>query len=82
MRLKCFLFFFVLVGKEEQSLPYLLYLQGGPGFEGPRPSEAGGWIQRACEEFRVILLDQVPYFNYSSLTLETCSLSVLCCTQL
>ncbi|KAL0805917.1 hypothetical protein Bca101_098408 [Brassica carinata] len=48
----------VAVGKEEQSLPYLLYLQGGPGFEGPRPSEAGGWIQRACEEFRVILLDQ------------------------
>lgn len=40
-------------------MPYLLYLQGGPGFEGPRPSEAGGWIQRACEEFRVILLDQV-----------------------
>ncbi|XP_009104314.1 proline iminopeptidase [Brassica rapa] len=48
----------VAVGKEEQALPYLLYLQGGPGFEGPRPSEAGGWIQRACEEFRVILLDQ------------------------
>lgn len=40
-------------------MPYLLYLQGGPGFEGPRPSEASGWIQRACEEFRVILLDQV-----------------------
>ncbi|KAL0724582.1 hypothetical protein Bca4012_039181 [Brassica carinata] len=48
----------VAVGKEEQALPYLLYLQGGPGFEGPRPSESGGWIQRACEEFRVILLDQ------------------------
>lgn len=48
-----------VVGKEEQAMPYLLYLQGGPGFEGPRPSEASGWIQRACEEFRVILLDQV-----------------------
>lgn len=47
-------------------MPYLLYLQGGPGFEGPRPSESGGWIQRACEEFRVILLDQVyRYFIYS-----------------
>ncbi|CAN8254024.1 unnamed protein product [Cochlearia groenlandica] len=49
----------VAVGKEEQkAMPYLLYLQGGPGFESPRPSEASGWIQRACEEFRVILLDQ------------------------
>jgi hypothetical protein len=48
----------VAVGKEEQAMPYLLYLQGGPGFEGPRPSEASGWIQRACEEFRVVLLDQ------------------------
>jgi len=53
----CLLFF--VVGKEEQAMPYLLYLQGGPGFEGPRPSEASGWIQRACEEFRVVLLDQV-----------------------
>ncbi|XP_010559101.1 PREDICTED: uncharacterized protein LOC104827604 [Tarenaya hassleriana] len=48
----------VSVGKEEQAMPYLLYLQGGPGFESPRPSEASGWIQRACEEFRVILMDQ------------------------
>ncbi|OMO64393.1 Alpha/beta hydrolase-1 [Corchorus capsularis] len=48
----------VSVGKEEQPLPYLLYLQGGPGFECPRPTEASGWIQKACEEFRVILMDQ------------------------
>nr|XP_016512185.1 PREDICTED: proline iminopeptidase-like [Nicotiana tabacum] len=48
----------VAVGKEEQPLPYLLYLQGGPGFECPRPTEAGGWISRACEEYRVILMDQ------------------------
>ncbi|PON91152.1 Peptidase S [Trema orientale] len=48
----------VAVGKEEQPLPYLLYLQGGPGFECPRPTEAGGWIQKACEEFRVVLMDQ------------------------
>ncbi|OIT35988.1 hypothetical protein A4A49_35488 [Nicotiana attenuata] len=48
----------VAVGKEEQPLPYLLYLQGGPGFECPRPTEAGGWISRACEEYRVVLMDQ------------------------
>lgn len=46
------------VGKEEQRLPYLLYLQGGPGFESPRPTEASGWIKKACEEYRVVLLDQ------------------------
>ncbi|XP_048141182.1 proline iminopeptidase-like [Rhodamnia argentea] len=44
--------------KEEQQLPYLLYLQGGPGFESPRPTESSGWLHRACEEFRVILMDQ------------------------
>uniref|UniRef100_A0A6M2ED06 AB hydrolase-1 domain-containing protein n=1 Tax=Populus davidiana TaxID=266767 RepID=A0A6M2ED06_9ROSI len=48
----------VSVGKEEQLLPYLLYLQGGPGFECPRPTEASGWIHKTCEEFRVILMDQ------------------------
>ncbi|XVF73115.1 hypothetical protein PTKIN_Ptkin12aG0175800 [Pterospermum kingtungense] len=48
----------VAVGKEEQPMPYLLYLQGGPGFECPRPTESSGWILKACEEFRVILMDQ------------------------
>ncbi|XP_050387632.1 uncharacterized protein LOC126803937 [Argentina anserina] len=48
----------VSVGKEEQPLPYLLFLQGGPGFESPRPTEASGWVHKACEEYRVILLDQ------------------------
>ncbi|KAE8721463.1 Phosphoenolpyruvate carboxylase family protein isoform 1 [Hibiscus syriacus] len=42
----------VAVGKEEQSMPYLLFLQGGPGFECPRPTEGSGWILKACEEFR------------------------------
>lgn len=45
-------------GKEDQQLPYLLYLQGGPGFESPRPTEASGWISKACEEYRLVLLDQ------------------------
>ncbi|XP_057979739.1 uncharacterized protein LOC131165736 [Malania oleifera] len=48
----------VAAGKEEQALPYLLYLQGGPGFECPRPTESSGWINKACEEYRVVLLDQ------------------------
>ncbi|KAI4372332.1 hypothetical protein MLD38_010575 [Melastoma candidum] len=48
----------VSAGKENDQLPYLLYLQGGPGFESPRPTESSGWINKACEEFRVILMDQ------------------------
>lgn len=54
---------FIAVGKEEQSLPCLLYLQGGPGFECMRPTEAGGWISKACEEYRVILMDQACRFE-------------------
>ncbi|KAK1286321.1 hypothetical protein QJS10_CPB20g02155 [Acorus calamus] len=48
----------VSAGKEDHPLPYLLYLQGGPGFESPRPTEASGWLKRACDEYRVILMDQ------------------------
>ncbi|EXB51616.1 Proline iminopeptidase [Morus notabilis] len=63
----------VSVGKEEQPLPYLLYLQGGPGFECPRPTEASGWIQRACEEFRVVLMDQRGTGLSTSLTSSSMS---------
>eukprot|EP00249_Psilotum_nudum_P023876 c29014_g2_i1 orf=461-1783(-) len=48
----------VAPGKEDQQMPFLLYLQGGPGFESPRPLEARGWLKKACEEFHVVLLDQ------------------------
>lgn len=55
---------FFIVGKEELGLPYLLFLQGGPGFESPRPVEASGWLKKACEGYRVILLDQVHVILY------------------
>ncbi|KAK6918313.1 hypothetical protein RJ641_016735 [Dillenia turbinata] len=42
----------IAVGKEDKKMPYLLYLEGGPGFESPRPTDAGGWINKACEEYR------------------------------
>jgi pimeloyl-ACP methyl ester carboxylesterase len=39
--------------------PYLVFLQGGPGFEATRPtSPPSGWIRRALAEYRVLLLDQ------------------------
>ncbi|KAI8069939.1 Alpha/Beta hydrolase protein [Gongronella butleri] len=43
-----------------KSMPFLLYLQGGPGFEVTMPSNAtSGWIKIAFEQgFQVLLLDQ------------------------
>lgn len=41
-----------------ERLPWLLYLNGGPGFPAPRPSGTPGWLRRATEEYRVLLLDQ------------------------
>jgi len=39
--------------------PYMVFLQGGPGFEAIRPtSPPGGWIKRALQQYRVLLLDQ------------------------
>jgi pimeloyl-ACP methyl ester carboxylesterase len=40
------------------SLPWLLFLQGGPGFGAPRPSGRDSWLDRALGEYRVLLLDQ------------------------
>lgn len=44
--------------KRDQDLPWLVYLAGGPGGRGPRPTGRGGWLGRALAEFRVLLLDQ------------------------
>ncbi|MBI3749303.1 MAG: alpha/beta fold hydrolase [Chloroflexi bacterium] len=39
--------------------PYLVFLQGGPGFEAARPtSPPSGWVKRAIADYRVLLLDQ------------------------
>jgi pimeloyl-ACP methyl ester carboxylesterase len=44
--------------------PWLVFLQGGPGFGAPRPTgsagsgSVGGWLGRAVRDFRVLLLDQ------------------------
>jgi pimeloyl-ACP methyl ester carboxylesterase len=41
--------------------PFLVFLQGGPGHEASRPTRnpsGPGWLDRALEDFRVLLLDQ------------------------
>ncbi|TKB47357.1 alpha/beta hydrolase [Ferrimonas sediminicola] len=44
--------------KMRESLPMLVFFQGGPGFGALRPLGRSGWLDRALEEFRVLLLDQ------------------------
>jgi len=41
-----------------KSLPYLIFFQGGPGYESPRPISDSGWIKRATEDYNVLLIDQ------------------------
>jgi pimeloyl-ACP methyl ester carboxylesterase len=46
--------------KVPADLPLLIFLQGGPGGQGPRPLTATdeGWIGEAIKHFRVVLPDQ------------------------
>jgi pimeloyl-ACP methyl ester carboxylesterase len=48
----------VAVGGAAQTLPWLVFLQGGPGFGAQRPSGREAWLDRALRDFRVLLLDQ------------------------
>jgi hypothetical protein len=44
---------------EGREKPFLVFLQGGPGFEAPRPtSNPSGYLARALKDFRVLALDQ------------------------
>ena len=40
------------------DLPWLVFLQGGPGFGAQRPQGRDTWLDRALTEYRVLLLDQ------------------------
>ncbi|MES5817585.1 alpha/beta fold hydrolase [Streptomyces sp. RG80] len=44
--------------KVRQNLPWLVYLQGGPGFGANRFVGKPAWLGRALKEYRVLLLDQ------------------------
>jgi pimeloyl-ACP methyl ester carboxylesterase len=43
--------------KDRDDLPWLVFLQGGPGHRSDRPAPSHGWLPQALEEFRVLLLD-------------------------
>ena len=48
----------VAAGQAGAVLPWLVFLQGGPGFGAQRPEGREGWLDRALEDYRVLLLDQ------------------------
>lgn len=42
----------------KDDMPFLIFLQGGPGNQSPRPESNGGWIKRVLKDYRLLLLDQ------------------------
>lgn len=51
----------IIAAPDGAERPFLLYLQGGPGSEAPRPTGdpiGPAWLERALRDFRVVMLDQ------------------------
>ena len=51
----------VVTGEGGEGKPYLVFLQGGPGSEAPRPTLVPAtppWLPRALQDYRVVMLDQ------------------------
>lgn len=61
----------VAAGRERERLPWLLYLQGGPGMVSPRPVGRDSWLDRALDDYRVLLLDQRGTGRSSPITRQT-----------
>lgn len=64
----------VAAGKDRADLPWLVFFQGGPGGKSPRPGSRSGWIARATEEYRVLLLDQRGTGRSTPVTRQTLAL--------
>ncbi|WP_199277529.1 alpha/beta fold hydrolase [Arthrobacter sp. CAN_A2] len=43
---------------DASRLPWLLFLQGGPGGRGVRTTQLSGWMKAAARDFRILMLDQ------------------------
>ena len=49
-----------IAASDGRDRPFLVFLQGGPGFEAPSPTtpKTPGWLERALPDYRVLMLDQ------------------------
>ncbi len=49
-----------VAAEDGRDRPYLVFFQGGPGSESPRPTtpRTPRWLPRALKDYRVLLLDQ------------------------
>ena len=49
-----------VAAEDGRERPFLLFFQGGPGSESPRPTTPStpSWLPRALKDYRVLLLDQ------------------------
>ncbi len=61
----------VATDRAGEDLPCIVYLQGGPGGKGPRPTDASGWIGELLKTHRVILPDQRGTGRSSRLSART-----------
>jgi pimeloyl-ACP methyl ester carboxylesterase len=57
--------------KEQAELPWLVFFQGGPGFPSMRPISNSGWLRRALQDYRVLLLDERGTGRSTPLTFQT-----------
>ena len=51
----------VVTGEDGADKPFLVFLQGGPGNEAPRPTltpDNPPWLRRALAEYQVVMIDQ------------------------
>lgn len=54
-----------------RKAPFIVYLQGGPGFECRPPLTRSGWIKSALKKHRVLLLDQRGTGNSTPICAQT-----------
>ncbi|KHD26348.1 alpha/beta hydrolase [Vibrio caribbeanicus] len=60
-----------LVADGDSAKPFLVYFQGGPGFPSPRQNGCSGWVKRALQQYRVLLLDQRGTGNSTVISHQT-----------
>src|SRR5438105_13219960 len=61
----------VAPGRAGDKLPWLVFFQGGPGSAAPRPTGKDGWLKRALQDYRVLLLDQRGTGRSTPVTAQT-----------